>query len=249
MNFEIPEWVELWKKRYTLADIIRFRFKKGKNFKNSIGYEYICNIQDSLHDWEPSLGCASWRLGDIKNVNWNLLEEICSKKQKNKYKNSLNIHLRLGDTLIESLTQEKIIDLIIQNSLNAKHKECNLVYGFHNKINQEKSRKWIFEFEAKLKKIFPKINHTSTNADEDFLSLINSEDLILSHRGFSWLAGCMCKGNVFWDAQRLPKFKWAKTKKRHKDEPDNLNFLLQKQLIDGFKYYITTNYQPSDVHK
>jgi hypothetical protein len=237
MSFEIPEWVKQWKNRYTLADIIRFRFAKGKNFKDSIGYEYISNLEDSLHDWDPKLGCASWRLGDIKNVDWELLKSICLIKQKSNYKNLLNIHLRLGDTLKESLTQKKIVDIIVENELNVKHKECNLIYGFHNTKNKAESNKWIFELEVELKKLFPKINHTSTNVDEDFLTLINSEDLILSHRGFSWLAGCMCRGKVFWDAQSPPKFKWSETKKVNKNEPDNLNFLLQKQLIDGFKYY------------
>ena len=156
--------------------------------------------------------------------------EIAQKEKEKEQEQEIKIQLLEKEMKNPKELKNKLLDLYL----------LEFEENFSDILIQDKT-KYLDRFGEKMSLILLDKFGDACFDDEDFLTLINSEDLILSHRGFSWLAGCMCKGKVFWDAQNPPKFKWTQTKKINKNSSIACELRYFGQLIDLILFAPLTN--------
>ena len=179
---------------YRLGDILNGHFYKkyikifknyGKTYPNTIAAKYVENVKNE----------------EKKINNIEVLYKILD--IKNKPKNGINLHLRIGDVIkefnngkykfnvsrngnytygVQPIVYEKLIKELKEKTSDRKVK---LFYGSHNYYNHL-SKKYIND----VKQIFEKNGFTVTesksfNPDEDFTEMCNSDLFIQSLGGFS----------------------------------------------------------------
>ena len=168
---------------YRLGDII-----------NGYIYKYERSNYESYHSKYPN-SLASKYISKIKNLkpdkkfrNFDILYDIL--EIKDKPKNGINLHLRLGDILLNFKDNKFIFKTFnkygVQPEIyNKLCKQLNLHYGSHTTFNDTSYR-----YIHKVKKIFKnngfKINESKIfNPDTDFKEMCKSDIFIQSFGGYS----------------------------------------------------------------
>ena len=193
---------------YNLADILRFRHKRGLEYKGSIAEKYL-RMLDASKLQKP-------------HIDFDLLKDIVNSYDIGKELDCICIHLRLGDLLSShqrhagytNAVVDDIISIVTRNNLHEKYNKCKIFYGNHTgKANTEYtdncSQKIIVTLITNLKKLNIDSVTESNSVDEDFIKIATGECFIPTIRGFSWLAASINPNDVYWDIQDPPKFDWA----------------------------------------
>jgi len=248
---------------YNLADLVIFSQRRciHSSLKHTIVNEYA--IQHPRIDFEK----LKWEISPPSarfDVDFAGLKAIVERRYNDLYKiemnddpdfdnkNTLVIHLRLGDRLAKLNTNDFYKSIIDRNGLS-RLTNCHIVWGIHNKdIPQgctskafDESRKAVESLEKFLRDSYNyNTRIVSRTVDQDFCKLSTSEHLITGDRGFAWLAASINPNNVYWDVQDLderaiyPKFGWLN--ERWINNNRTLDDIIRQHnlLLTGYNYHI-----------
>lgn len=210
---------------YRLSDIFKGSFiKKNETW-------YLDKVEKNLPD---SLGGIYIRKTkglefEQQKKNYKLLESIIDEKSKNLSlpdENDIVFHLRLGDVIRDFkngeviatnsffvLTLKEIQLLLDRIKENESGRNIILFYGSHvKKINQRANDQYLEAVQNLLKKNgFTIIEKNSTNPDDDFIYMANSQKFIKSGGGFSILISDIVKrkGGIVYER---PKVKYRRSR-------------------------------------
>lgn len=188
--------------------------------------------------WERTKGGLNYL-----KIYYEILRSIIeteSKSIKKSQNDELVIHYRGGDSLgrvtgpkdeypgIRLRTRE-IINVLTKLELIEKYPSVNIVTGFHTKRDDVSLIGGDACYQETLKELdtlVDMINKLGTNnvklyinrpPEEDFMYLATAKNVLLGHRGFSWLAGCLNYNNVYWDVCTADGWKWGAKAKSQLD--------------------------------
>lgn len=208
---------------YNLCDLIKYKKRRGLNFKGSIAHEYL------IKQGEPFYGHER----ELQEIDFAFLQSITRKRVKMQFgDDAFVIHARLFDGFNNNTPEwDVFIKIIKKYELNIKFKKCIVFYGNHkNNIDDSliKKSEWYLK---KLKDEIEKLNLTCElsgsseypgplgfeRTDEDFAALSNAKCYIAGYRGFGWLSASINPNEVIWDIQNPPNFTWLHGRWREVD--------------------------------
>lgn len=196
---------------YNFVDIIRFNQKRGLKFKGTLAEEYL-------------------RKNDTDELNFKLLQKLVKSRSKPPERDTISIHIRLGDILCLQKFSNDIpsyCEIIKKYGLHKKYKNCSLYYGNHktgDRAMDQQSNKIIKRQVIELEQLGLNTKVVSNSPDEDFVALSTCLCYVVGIKGFSWLSASINQNEVFWDAQDVPNFSWL------------LNSKYKEQMLRGYKY-------------
>ena len=162
------------KKDYRLGDIVKY----NKTNKWGISKDYVNKYRGTIgHEYAH----LTSKQNDIDT-----LTEIVQKRLKYYPKKSFAIHLRLGDVLCIPNNNKIPVSAIdfsnIINNLCPRDQEKVLFYGNHTGMCVDKSKQYIDECVSNIPNLVISANQ---DADDDFCTMINSENFIAGKGGLS----------------------------------------------------------------
>ena len=158
-----------------------------KKYPNSIGHKYINSVG------YPN----TYKTKDFKTIKKILKDLNYSKPEKN----SLVIHLRLGDVLSYKHKSDYVYDLeyykdLLNNVLKNKNiKNIHIVTGLHKNVYVEASNKRLHSIINVFKNYYPVKVIITKNPDKDFYYMCHSKYFVSAGGGFSELVTQYLKYN------------------------------------------------------